>query len=341
MRFFLTCLIFIFFTFPSLSKAEESFDFTLQLQQPPNNIVSHEFEAWAERIKEESGGRLSPFLIHSAAITRVEGSYNGIKKGTVEMSLFPTTNNVRELPYSTSVSLPFLTKDAEHATKIAWAMYEQIPELQAELSEDIVLLGIITSAQNVFLSRKAPVLIPADMKNKRVLIPGTGFSALEISALGGNPVVTQATDTYISMQRGMGDIAYQYIASVIPFKLDEVAKYGTVLSLNINPMYLGANKDFWEELPEDLQILLTESLKELTLSIGKTLHENSNEQIEILRASGMEIKVLTEEESAQFKAMLLADENLMDYWRKIFRDGGISDPDAWIEEVYSFAAGIE
>jgi TRAP-type C4-dicarboxylate transport system substrate-binding protein len=240
------------------------------------------------------------------------------------------------LPNAFAFMVPHITRDAVHAHRLYWKAYTTIPEIKAELDKNMKVLAVWGSDRSALYSVKNPILTPKDLVGKRVLIWNPG-QADQIKAWGGSPVQVAPNETYLSLQRGMGDALFAPLPVGVAYKLMEVSKHITIIPATTLFLSFGMNWDAWKELPADLQKIITDTTGEaFSKRSGELLYEHTNKDIETMKAAGVTIHTLTE---AQYQAFKDADKTVtMEYWNKELTRVGVANPAAAIARAYKMSA---
>lgn len=338
MRKLYLLLITLLFCASPMPAFAETYELTFQNMHPPTNIVQKVFKEWAEEVKTKSDGRLIIHIIDNASITTMPGCYSGVRDGTVDIGAFMPTYDPNELPYSVSMIMPYLTSSALDSLAFFFKAYETFPELKEELNRDVKFLAVTNSGHDAILSTKKQVLSPEEVKGQRVIVWSPDFAAEQVKAWGGNPLLVGVTDTYVGLQRGMGDYVFFQFPNARPLKLQELAKGVTLFYTANNPGIIAINKDVYASLPEDLQKILDETTGYgLSYKLTKALHDVVYSDMAEFEKEGIPITMLTDEQREPFKQAVLTGP-AMDWWKTILNKAKMPNVDAWIEKVYALAA---
>ena len=155
-------------------------------------------------------------------------------------------------------------------------------------------------------SANTPILMPADLKGKKLRIQSSKVLEEEIRALGGLPQVMAFSEVYQALQTGVVDGTENPISNLYTQKMFEVQKH---LSLTEHG-YLGyaviVNKKFWDGLPADVRGQLEMAMKDATVFANKIAKEQNDKDLASVKASGKtEVHTPTKEERMAFKKALV------------------------------------
>ncbi len=325
--------------FSGAAKAADVHEFNFQSSYAGPHVLNlHLYQPWIEELKKRSDGRLVLHFFMSGAITKPEEAATAVMNGSVDISGISPTYSDTLFPNTLSFMVPHITRDSVQAAHLYWKAYTTLPEVKAEFDKIGKTLAIWGSDRSGLFSNKGPIASPADLKGKRVLI-WSGGQVDQVKSWGGIPVQVSPNDTYMGMQRGMGDVFYGPLPIGVAYKLMEVTKDVTVIPASTIFVGISMNWDAWKSLPPDLQKLMEETTGEqFSYRSGDLLYEYTNKDIETMKAAGCKFLYLTD---AQYKAFTDADrEVMMAYWNKELKRLGIADPAAAIKRAYDMAAAI-
>lgn len=320
--------------------AADVFEYNFQtVYSGPHVLNLQYFQPVTEEIKAESDGRLVLHFFQSATLVKPEEALPALKNGTVDIISFGSTYQETLFPHSYLYNMPYLVKDCVQSSALYWKIYNELPEVKAEWDKHGKILTIWGSDRTGIYSVKGPILSPADMQGKRVLFWSGGL-ADQIKAWGGTPVQITPNDTYIALQRGMGDAFFGPLPAGVAFKLLEVAKDVTILPTFTQMMVNGVSWDVWNELPTDLQDLLYAKLggEENSIKTGRILYDATDRDIETMKAAGCTIHDLSDEQRMAFQD---ADRGtIMPFWISELKRIGNPDPEGAIKRAYELGAAL-
>lgn len=323
----------------SAAKAADVYEYNFQSTYAGPHVLNlHLYQPWIKELEEKSGGRLKIHFFMSGALAKPEEAIPGIMNGNLDMSGISPHYSDSVMPYTQALNLPHVSPDAYHATQLYMKAYNEIPEIKAEFDKVGKVFTIWGSDRAAFFSTKGPIMSPDDLKGKRVLI-WSGGQVDQIKAWGGIPVQVGTNDTYMGLQRGMGDVFFGPLPVGVAYKVMEVTKDITVIPAYASVIGNAMNHEAYAEMPADLQKIFDESTGEqFSLDSGRLLFEYTNKDMDTMRAAGCTIHTLTPE---QYQAFKDADrEVLMDFWLKNLKRLGVKDPQVLIDKVYAMSAEI-
>lgn len=320
--------------------AAEVFEYNFQsTYSGPHVLNTQMYQPAVEKLKEQSKGRLVLHYFMSGAISKPEESVPGVINGNIDIGGVVSHYQDTMFPNTHAFEVPHITRDSVQASALYWKAYNEIPEIKAEWDKVGKVLSIWGSDRSGLFSGKGAILTPTDLKGKRVLI-WNGGQVDQIKSWGGIPVQVSPNDTYMALQRGMGDVFFGPLPVGVAYKLMEVAKDITVIPATTLFIVNIVNWDVWNELPADLQGMLMAELggEENSIRSGRLLYDYTNKDIETMRTAGSTIHYLTE---AQYQSFKDADREVTtNFWLNDLKRLGVADPTAAIKRAYDMAATV-
>jgi TRAP-type C4-dicarboxylate transport system substrate-binding protein len=292
---------------------------------------------WLEEIKKKSDGRLVLNYYPSGALVPDSERIKALRAGSIDMSALDPDYTPMLTPYSQGIFQPFIARDAEHGSAVAWKIYEEAEELRNEMSTGIKVLTMWTSDRCVLLSNDKQIMKPEDLKGKRVIAWPPWQP--DVKSWGGIVVSATPGETYVAMQRGMGEVFYGPLPAIRHFKLQEVSKYGSIIPSIVGIIWIGVNQDIWDKLPDDLKKVLEETTdKDFGLNLGRKLKEITDQDVRDMSAVTNFI-TLDEAQIEPFKK--LSRPGFFDRFVPLLKKAGVKDPVAWFKRVEEIAATVK
>ncbi|WP_034631858.1 TRAP transporter substrate-binding protein [Maridesulfovibrio bastinii] len=291
---------------PSFAKAE-TYNFTYSNFFPPTHVQSKLAEEWCQEVEKRTDGRVTISYFPGGTLTRANQCYDGVVQGLSDIGLSALAYSRGRFPVMAVVDLPLGYKSGVAATKVANAVYEKFKP--AEL-DDVHLMYFHAHGPGLLHTAEKPVRTLEDLKGLK--IRATGNSAKLVSALGGAPVAMSMPDSYQAIRRGVVNGGMYPIETNKGWKMAEVVDYCT---LNYPVAYTTTffvvmNKEKWEELPEDIQKIITDINKEWALKHGQAWDHSDQLGKEFFEKKGGKFITLDEAEGNRWKqkAMPMMDE---------------------------------
>ena len=261
------------------------------------------YEPWKELVEKETDGRVKVNIYHGSSLGKSSSVYQDVSGGLYDVGLIVANYfyDTGFFPYTIG-NLPFAFEGPEEAEAI---LTEFGKKYANEKLEDVHILNA-TSTDGYDLFSSVPIKKPEDLKNKKMRVNGKSEIAF-VESLGGVPVSISTEDTYESLQKTTIDTSFYTPIGAEGLKLYEPAPYITKMGVSVTPVVPIMNKNFYEELPEDLKKIFDEELNpkltELLTESYATELESSYEELEKVVADRGEIITLSDEDVESFRGL--------------------------------------
>lgn len=221
----------------------------------PQTPVSEIAKAAFDQLERETGGKLvvKPYWSNTLADAQ-EGGYDAVASGVATMGRCYSYLSPGGFTLENGLELPFVIPDSTTGARAFMEVYPEFLRERFEAHDVYFARGTTTPPQQI-LSRNDPVRKLEDLQGRTMLGVGEVPSAI-VSALGGAPVPVAPGELYIAFQTGVLDLMVLHDAGAITFNIDELAKYRTVANLSAHALEVCLNKNFFDDLPPDLQQVL-------------------------------------------------------------------------------------
>lgn len=242
------------------AKAQETIDVTLIDGYPARAMwvaeLSNFFIPEVDRILAETGNYAINWQeSYGGSIVKVRGVLDGIKLGLGDVGVVTTIFHSSKLPsQAISAVTPFIAPDATAVARAVDEIAREFPTMQTEFEkQDQVYLatGVVLDTYQVFSTE--PINSVSDIEGQKVAGAGMNLRYLEgIEKTAG--VRGSLTQFYNMLQTGLVDKAMLWPEAAVSFNMVEVAPYMLEVNLGaVNSKTVTANKDFWDDLPEEVQ----------------------------------------------------------------------------------------
>ncbi|MEO4042175.1 TRAP transporter substrate-binding protein [Hoeflea sp. CAU 1731] len=288
---------------------------------------------WAEMLEEKSDGRLKVTIFPGSSLCKPTEQYNCVEAGLADISYGIPGWSPNKFPRTSVLELPFLFKTAETGSQM---LEELWGEYISEDYPDVQILAMNVHPSGHIHTSETPVRNIDDLKGLRIRAP-TAVTGDIIEGLGGSKVGLPSSEIYQAMSQGTIDGFVLNHEGVLAFKLNEVTKYHTELSMYSTVFATFMNKQSLAKLPDDLQKLVIESTAPGSgywADIGAIWDGNDQNARNALSGDGHEIITLSPEERAEWRKMV---EGMDETWVSNAEANGVSNARALLEEARALA----
>ena len=176
---------------------------------------------FAAEVEKRSKGALKFEIYPGSSLMKTNAQFSAMRKGALDMSLFPISYAGGEVPEVNIGLMPGLVVSYEQA--YSWKNKPVGQEFMRMLAEKgIVIVSWIWQAGGV-ASRGKPIIDPEDAKGMKVR-GGSREVDIILKEAGASTLSPPSNEIYAAMQTGAIDAAMTSSTSFISFKLEEVAK---------------------------------------------------------------------------------------------------------------------
>jgi TRAP-type C4-dicarboxylate transport system substrate-binding protein len=218
---------------------------------------------FAEEVEKRSKGALKFEVYPNSSLMKTFAQFDALKKGALDLSLYPTTYAGGEIPELNITFMPAVVTSYEQGYR--WKKAPIGQEMTAILEAKGVKMLTWMWQSGGIASRGAPIVKPGDAKGLKIR-GGSREMDMMFKAAGAATSNMPSNEIYISMQTGAIDAAATSSTSLISFKLEELSKGLTAAGgrnffFVLEPLLM--SKSIFDSLPPDQQKLLIEVGEEL------------------------------------------------------------------------------
>ncbi len=214
-----------------------------------------------EDLKKLSGGRLEITLFPAAALVPTKEIFDASRKGTIDGATGSPAY------WYTIVPIAAVSGNCPMTFREPWEglYFHFVNEFEEMLKEAHAKYNLLYYTEKVYptaMIGKKPIQKIEDFKGYK--IRSSGAIADLLRDLGASPTLIQGSELYLSLKTGVVEGAHWGAAQgALTMKLCEVAKYYIQPNLAMSGTdVIIINKDSFNALPKDLQVVLDLALKE-------------------------------------------------------------------------------
>ncbi len=298
--------------------------------EPVTLKISHQFPAntdfrdvitrkFAKEVEARTNGQIKFQIYPGASLFKATQQFDALANGSLDMSVYPLAYSGGKLPETNLTLMPALIKSYQQAYD--WEKADIGKWLEKYLDDHgVVIITWIWQAGGV-ASRDKAILVPADIAGLKTRGAGKMIE-LMLQAAGGSIATFPSTETYNAMQSGVVDALWTSSASLMSFRLQEVAKHVTTAEDHtfwymFEPMLM--SKATWDKLTPDQQKIVKEvgrSLQQFALDSCKA---DDRKVAEVFGKAGAKVSQMNEAQFLEWKK--LAQQSAWKDFAKDVKDG--------------------
>ena len=195
------------------ASGEQTFNLKLSHGLAEDHAVHIQMTAWAEDVKEKSGGTINIEVVPNAQLGSEADNISSIQAGALDMAKVSasTLGNFNEA--WNVLSVPYLFNDQAHFYKV---MDGEIAKELYNITEPDGFIGLtwLDSGARSFYTAKTPIRVPADLHGLKIRTMDSQMAIDMMDALGGSATVLSYSEIYTGMQQGVIDGAENNITAM-------------------------------------------------------------------------------------------------------------------------------
>lgn len=254
------------------------------------------FEVLKSEIEKRLGDKAAVELHHSGSLFDQNTQLQGLQLGSADI-ISPTSGQYATIaPNVNALSLPFLLSTPD---QIQEAMDD--PVVRAAIVDDMEAKNVTPIAiwmngpRDLGYTGSKTIVTPEDMQGVKIRVQSIPVDIAAMEAAGAHVVAMSWSEVPTAMQQGVLDAVEPTPNALVGAGLDEMIDQLTKLHYYYSFYIVGANKMWWDGLPDDVRTGIEEALQvatewnwenaskeneaayEKVASLGKTINELSPE----------------------------------------------------------------
>lgn len=307
---------------PTLVSAQEKIQITIGASHPPVvpwvGKLTETFIPEANRILAETGKYTLSFNEqYSGTLYKVNETLTAVSEGLTDIGWVFSLAEGSRLPLNNITAfLPGVTGDGLLLAQVFNELNDINPALQAEWDKQNTVFLAATGADTHHIFTTFPWNSIDELRGKK--ISAAGALGTWLSGTGAVPVDGSATGFYTDAATRLTDGANIPLTVVNGIKYFEVAP--NMKEIDLGTTYFGAlaaNKDFWANLPLEIQDALTEASRTYSVAVAEETKARVAKIMDFVRTQGpsqtppIVLSTLSEEQRAAWFSAL---PNLAQEW---------------------------
>jgi TRAP-type transport system periplasmic protein len=277
---------------------------------PPPNVSGQACLNWAQRIENQSNGRVKITILPASAMVAQKDQYDALAGGVVDIGSMQYFDPQQFPLGSVITAVPGLSFPSIQARYQVWReLFAKFPEMQKELKGVKVLFMFALAPNSMQFVKKIAVHSPTDIKGMRIAAPPSFFPILR--AWGAVEVDIPSGDRYMALDKGAIEGSSLPMGPVAGRRIYEVTK-STVMNTGALPQavsLIGVNEKVWNRLPSDVQKIFTDNNEYGMIELEKAMVAEEQQGIDAVKKAGQTVVIATPEEYKAWTAPLLPLQN--------------------------------
>ena len=254
----------------------------------PGNPRHEAAVAFANAVKQKSGGKLEVQVAPSAQLGDDAAMLTALRSGSLDMSANSQGATATVVPEYAAFGMPFLFTESAQAFKVLdGPLGKELADKSAQ--KNLVVLGYWDNGIRQLSNSKRPVLAPADMKGLKIRTPPDAVTIDIMTALGAETQQIKFAELYVALQQGVVDGQENPLANIDASKLYEVQKFITLTGHKFEMTPFLMSKRTWDRLSEGERKIIQEAANEATAVQRKLSREADEKLASDLKGKGVRI----------------------------------------------------
>lgn len=260
------------------------------------------FTYFKDELEEKSEGRIEVEIHPNATLGADRELIEGVQSGDITMSVHSTAPAVNFVKDLAVFDTPFLFPDKETAREVmeyGTPFYEKMAQSAEE--KGFKLLGLHDQGFRTLTLNGTKVQEPADLKGIRLRTMENEYHMSMWKTLGANPTPLPFDEVYTALQQGTVDGQENPYELIVSQRFYEQQEYIVQTNHILQTIQIIMNDDFYNNLPEDLQELVQETMTDAVQIGNDFIDEKEEEYLKTMLDDGTENIELSPEQLSEFQ----------------------------------------
>lgn len=235
---------------------EQTFNLKLSHGLAEDHAVHIQMLAWAEEVKEKSGGTINIQIVPNAQLGSETDNISSIQAGALDMAKVSASTLGNFNNAWNAMSVPYVFNDKDHYYSV---MDGEIADELYKITEGDGFIGLtwLDSGSRSFYTAKTPIRVPADLKGLKIRTMESQIAIDMMNALGGSATVMSYSEIYTGMQQGVIDGAENNITALRDHS--DVAQYYCYDEHTRIPDIIVISTKVWNQMSDNQKSIMEET----------------------------------------------------------------------------------
>ncbi|NCC95743.1 MAG: TRAP transporter substrate-binding protein [Synergistales bacterium] len=294
-------LLCLFAVGPWAAMAQEYPKMTIRLShnQPVGSPEDIGAEKFKELVEAGSGGNMKVQIFPSMQMGSMREQTEATQMGTIDITIQPVSVLTPFVDELKIIDFPFLWPSSEVLYRV---MDGPVGKSFYSFTDakGMVTLGLWASGFKQFTTRGHDIKLPDDFKGLKMRVMPSPLLIAQYKAWGANPIPIEYAELYNALQQKVVDGQENPIQTIAMNKLYEVQDRLIVSNHGFLAYLFVVNKNWFDGLSDDAKQLVVVSEAQARELQRKAQAEREIQFLEEIKASGISVSYLTEEEHKAF-----------------------------------------
>ncbi|MCK8785800.1 TRAP transporter substrate-binding protein DctP [Roseomonas sp. NAR14] len=275
----------------------------LSHQFPPTHHIARGLAAFAEAVKQRSGGTVEVQVFPAEQLARAGENFPGVARGAFEAACAVNFQWGNTLPEMSATTIPYYITDLARLRKFPGSEAAKFLEAQLEKRAVRNLAWLYTTRLSIFTSGRRPLVALEDFRGVKIrgLNPLTDHA---LSAVGAAPSAMPGPEVPQALQSGVLDAGLTDLSAAVSRRFYEIQKFGTIAPWFSVFSHVYVNPRWWNGLTAEQRGAIEAAARQAEQDQFAVTEETAASAAAELRAKGMTIHEQTPAESEAWKAAM-------------------------------------
>ncbi len=257
-------------------------------------------EKVAELVSERTDGAVEFQIFPQGQLGQQREMTEGVQLGTLEATVAPAAFLGGFNPAVSILDIPFLLPDdPQEAQALREGPFGQAL-CDSFDTRGVECLMLWPNGRKSFTSNK-PIAEIGDFQGQKFRVMDSNILIEQFNALGASAIALPFGELYTSLQTGVVDGEENPLDTIRAMKFYEVQDYLVRSEHGAMEDVVLFNPGFWESLPEEYREVIVGAFKEVIPDLVAHKQAAVEDAFEEVKAAGLDVKVLSPEEKAEFR----------------------------------------
>ncbi|WP_372620904.1 TRAP transporter substrate-binding protein DctP [Falsiroseomonas sp.] len=287
---------------PALRGARAQAQVTMRLshQFPPSHHNARVIAAFAEDVKQRSGGQVEVQVFPAEQLAKAGENFPGVARGAFEAAAAVNFQWGTTIPEMNAPTIPYLFTDIARIRRFPGSEAAKFLEGLLERRAVRNLMWLYTTRQSIFTSNRKPIVNLEDFRGLKI----RGLNALTdhaLTAVGAAPSAMPGPEVSAALQSGVLDAGLTDVSAAVSRRYYEIQKYGTVAPYFSVISHVYVNPRWWSALSAPHRGFIEAAARKAETDQMDVTEATAAAAVGELRAKGMTIHEQTPAESATWR----------------------------------------
>lgn len=274
--------------------------------QWPATTAGSKVDQWfADEIEARTDGEVKIKIFWSEGLAKSGEALELLQTGGLDMAAMSPGYFPAQLPLHVAPnSIPMKMESVDQASTLMKRLMAEVPAYAEEAEANGIKALFFHHLNPYLLVSREPITSVAQMEGRKMRTWGNDMPRM-VQAAGGTPVTMMLPEIYEGLSRGVVDTAPFAVDLVVNYKIHEVAKHISEITLWEGPSWgVWISQDAWAKLTPEQQAIVEEVSVEAMERDRLSVLAANEEARETLKAAGVTFHDFPQAEKDKWRAAL-------------------------------------